>query len=184
MVLTGSECVASYDPDTGAQNWLVNGPTEQFVSSVVFHRGLVFLTAGFPDYWVMAIDPTGTGNVTKTHVRWSKKTKDGGYVPSPVASDGRFYVVNDDGIGSCWDAATGKQLWKERLGGHQSGSGVVAGGNVYFTDDEGVTFVLKAGPEFELVSRNPIGERCYSSPAFSDGAIFLRGEKHLYCVGR
>jgi outer membrane protein assembly factor BamB len=182
MVLTGSKCVTGYDPDTGKQLWIVDGPTEQFVSSVVFHRGLVFLTAGFPDRWVMAIDPTGSGNVTKSHVRWSKKN-DGGYVPSPVAHDGHFYLVTDEGMASCWEAATGKRVWHERLGRHHSGSGVAAGGYVYFADDDGVTFVLKASPEFELVARNPIGERCYSSPAFSDGEIFLRGERHLYCIG-
>jgi outer membrane protein assembly factor BamB len=183
MVLSGSKCVASYDPETGRQNWIVNGPTEQFVSSVVFHRGLVFLTAGYPERWVMAIDPTGTGNVTKTHVHWSKRN-DGGYVPSPVAHDGHFYLVTDEGMASCWNAKTGKRVWSERLGRHHSGSGVVAGGHVYFTDDDGDTFVLKASPEFELVSRNPIGERCYSSPAFSDGEIFLRSEQHLFCIGR
>jgi outer membrane protein assembly factor BamB len=183
MVLTGSKCVASYDPDTGKQNWIVNGPTEQFVSSVVFHRGLVLLTAGYPERWVMAIDPTGTGNVTKSHVRWSKKN-DGGYVPSPVAHNGHFYLVTDEGVGSCWEVRTGKRVWSERLGGHHSGSGVVAGGHVYFTDDDGETFVLKASPEFELVSRNKIDEHCYSSPAFSDGEIFLRGERHLFCISQ
>jgi outer membrane protein assembly factor BamB len=183
MVLTGALTVAGYDPDTGEQLWLVNGPTEQFVSSMVYHEGVAFLTAGFPKFWVMAIDPTGHGNVTKTHVRWSKQTTDGGYVPSPVAHGGRFFVVNDNGLASCWDAKSGKELWKERLGGHQSGSGVVAGGKVYFTDDNGETFVLRAGPEFDLIARNPIGERCFSSPAFSDGAIFIRGEKHLFCIG-
>ncbi len=130
----------------------------------------------------MAIDPTGRGNVTKTHVRWSRKNE-GGYVPSPVAADGLAFVVTDEGVGSCWDVRTGKLKWKERLGGHHSGSGVVAGGRVYFTDDDGVTFVLAASPEFEVVARNPIGEHCYSSPAFSDGEIFLRGERHLFCIG-
>ncbi len=181
MVLTGSKCVASYDPDTGKQLWLVRGPTEQFVSSVVFQNGTVFLTAGFPDRWVMAIDPTGSGDVTKTHVLWSKKN-DGGYVPSPVAAGGYFFVVTDEGVGSCWNAKTGKALWHERLGGHHSGSGVVAGGHVYFTDDEGVTFVLNPSPEYEPAARNSIGEHCYSSPAFSDGEIFLRGETHLFCI--
>jgi outer membrane protein assembly factor BamB len=180
MVLTGSKCVAGYDPDTGRQLWLVDGPTEQFVSSVVFHRGLVFLTAGYPDRWVMAIDPTGSGDVTKTHVRWSQKN-DGGYVPSPVAHGGHFYLVTDEGLASCWDLS-GRRLWRERLGRHHSGSGVVADGKVYFTDDDGVTFVLRAAPEFEVLAKNPIGERCYSSPALSDGEVFLRGEKHLFCI--
>jgi outer membrane protein assembly factor BamB len=101
-----------------------------------------------------------------------------------VAHDGHFYLVTDEGVGSCWEARTGRRVWSERLGGHHSGSGVVAGGHVYFTDDNGETFVLKASPEFELASRNRIGEHCYSSPAFSDGEIFLRGEQHLFCIGQ
>lgn len=182
MVLTGSKCVAGYDPDTGKQLWIVNGPTEQFVSSVVYHAGLVFLTAGFPERWVMAIDPTGHGNVTQSKVVWSKKN-DGGYVPSPVAHGGQAFVVTDEGLGSCWDVKSGTPHWRERLGGHHSGSGVVAEGRVYFTDDAGVTFVLAATSAFELLAKNPIGERVYSSPAFASGDIFLRGEKHLYCLG-
>ncbi|OWK39684.1 PQQ-binding-like beta-propeller repeat protein [Fimbriiglobus ruber] len=184
MVLTGSKCVTSYDPDTGKQNWIVTGPTEQFVSSVVFQEGIVFLTAGFPEYWLMAIDPSGTGNVTKSHVIWSKKTKDAGYVPSPVAWGGKFFVVSDDGVGSCWDLKTDKEFWKERLGGHHSGAGVVAGGKVYFTDDNGVTFVIAARDEFDLIAKNTIGEKCFSSPALSDGDIFIRGENHLFCIGK
>ena len=80
LVLTGCKCVASYDPDTGKQLWIIDGPTEQFVSSMVLHDGVLLLTAGFPVYWVMAIDPSGSGNVTKTHILWSKKNE-GGYVP-------------------------------------------------------------------------------------------------------
>ena len=116
LVLTGSKCVASYDPDTGKQLWIIDGPTEQFVSSMVLHDGVLFMTAGFPVHWVMAIDPTAPGNVTKTHVLWSKKNE-GGYVPSPVAHDGKLFLVDDEGVASCWDVKTGKQYWKERLSG-------------------------------------------------------------------
>ena len=116
LVLTGSKCVASYDPDTGKQHWIIDGPTEQFVSSMVLHDGVLLMTAGYPVHWVMAIDPSGSGNVTKTHVLWSKKNE-GGYVPSPVAHDGKLYLVDDKGVASCWDVKTGKQDWKERLSG-------------------------------------------------------------------
>ncbi|VTT98597.1 Pyrrolo-quinoline quinone OS=Pedosphaera parvula (strain Ellin514) GN=Cflav_PD1224 PE=4 SV=1: PQQ_3: PQQ_2 [Gemmataceae bacterium] len=183
LVLTGSKCVASYDPDTGKQNWIINGPTEQFVSSMVLHDGVLLMTAGFPEHWVMAIDPSGSGNVTKSHVLWSKQ-KEGGYVPSPVAHAGKLFLVDDRGVASCWDVKTGKQYWKERLSGKgHHASGVAADGRVYFTSDEGVTFVLKASAEYEVLAQNPLGERVFSSPAFSDGEIFLRGAKHLWCIG-
>jgi outer membrane protein assembly factor BamB len=180
-VLTGSKCVAGYDPDTGKQHWRIDGPTEQFVSSLVADGGVLFLTAGFPDHWVMAIDPSGSGDVTRTHVLWAKKN-DGGYVPSPVADAGHFFLVTDEGLASCWEAKTGRLCWKERLGKHHSASAVAAAGRVYFTDDDGVTFVVRAAPEFEVLARNPIGERCFSSPAFSDGEVFVRGERHLFCI--
>lgn len=183
LVLTGSKCVASYDPDTGKQLWLVDGPTEQFVSSVVLHNGVLLLTAGFPQHWVMAIDPSGTGNVTKTHILWSKKGE-GGYVPSPVAHEGKLFLVDDAGVASCWDVKTGKMLWKERLSGKKHhASAVAADGRIYLTSDEGTTFVLKAGAEFEVLSKNALGEPVFASPAFSDGQIFIRGAKHLWCIG-
>ena len=182
LVLTGSKCVASYDPDTGKQNWIVNGPTEQFVSSMVLHDGVLLLTAGYPDNWIMAIDPGGSGNVTKPHGLWSK-SKEGGYVPSPVAHAGRLFLVDDKGVASCWDVKTGKQYWKERLSGKgHHASAVAADGRIYFVADDGTTFVVKASDEFELLATNPLGERVFASPAFSDGDIFLRGAKHLWCV--
>jgi outer membrane protein assembly factor BamB len=183
MVLTGSKCVASYEPDTGKQFWIVDGPTEQFVSSMVLHDGVLLLTAGFPENWVMAIKPDGSGNVTRTHVLWSKKGE-GGYVPSPVAFAGKLFLVDDHGVASCWDVKTGKQYWKERLSGKgHHASSVAADGRIYLTADDGTTFVLKAGDEFEILAQNPLGERVFASPAFSDGDIFLRGTKHLWCIG-
>lgn len=183
LVLTGSKCVASYDPDTGKQLWIVDGPTEQFVSSVVMHDGVLLLTAGFPQYWIMAIKPDGTGNVTKTHVLWSKP-KEGGYVPSPVAHDGKLFLVDDNGVASCWDVKTGKLYWKERLGSKKHhASAVAADGRIYLPSDEGVTYVLKASEEFDMLAKNSLGEGVFASPAFSDGDIFIRGAKHLWCIG-
>lgn len=184
MVLTGSKCVTSYDPDTGKLIWIVDGPTEQFVSSVVYHDGLILLTAGFPVYWVMAIDPTGTGNVTKTHVVWSKKNE-GTYVPSPVAHDGKMFLIDDKSYkASCWDVKTGKMYWQEQLGRVKfHASAIVAQGRVYLTADDGITYVLKASDDYELLAKNPIGEKVMSSLAFSNGDVFIRGDKHLWCIG-
>jgi outer membrane protein assembly factor BamB len=184
LVLTGSKCVASYDPDTGAQNWIINGPTEQFVSSMVYNDGVLLLTAGFPEHWVMAIDPNGHGNVTKSHVLWAKQ-KEGGYVPSPVAYQGKLFLVDDRGVASCWDVNTGKQYWKERLSGKgHHASAIASEGRIYFTADDGVTFVVNASEQFEVVARNPLGDRVFASPAFSDGDIFLHSAKAVWCIGK
>ena len=183
MVLTGAETVASYDPDTGKQLWEVTGPTEQFVASMVYAKGLFFLTAGFPTYHVMGIKPDGSGNVTKTHVAWHVQNGGAGYVPSPAVHGDLLFLVHDAGHATCRDALTGKLHWNQRLGKHHSASPVVADGRLYFTDDDGNTFVVKADQKFELVEKNPIGEDCYASPAMSKGQIFLRGSKHLWCIG-
>jgi outer membrane protein assembly factor BamB len=182
LVLSGSKCVASYDPDTGKQLWIIDGPTEQYVASLVFLQDVLFLTAGFPEFHLMGIRPDGEGNVTQTHVLWHDR-RGASYVPSPIAWDRYFFVVSDGGVASCLEAKTGKRLWMERLGRHHSASLVAADGYLYFPDDDGITFVLKAGPKFEVVSRNALEEECYASPAIAHGQLFIRTLHHLYCIG-
>jgi len=181
MVLSGSKCIASYDPDSGKQIWIIDGPTEQFVASLVFAENILFMTAGFPTYHLMGIRPDGVGNVTKSHVLWHD-TRSADYVPSPIAFDRYFYFVNDNGLAGCILAKTGQRLWTQRLGRHHSASPVSAGGYLYFPDDDGTTFVLKGGPTFEVVGKNALGEECYSSPAISHGQLFIRTLHHLWCI--
>lgn len=182
LVLSGSKSVAAYDPDTGKQIWVMDGPTEQFVASLVYTDGVLLVTGGFPQLHILGVDPRGHGNVTDTHILW-RTHKGVSYVPSPVADGSYFYVVADNGIASCFEATTGKVMWKERLGRRHSGSAVSAGGHVYFVDDDGETFVVKASPTFELVAQNSLGEECFASPAVSRGQFFIRTTGHLYCIG-
>ncbi|MFO0969997.1 MAG: PQQ-binding-like beta-propeller repeat protein [Gemmataceae bacterium] len=185
MVLTGSFCTTSYDPDSGKLIWIVDGPTEQFVASPVYGEGLIFLTAGFPTFHNMAIRPDGAGNVTKTHVVWHEKTsaRKASYVPSPLAYDKWFYMISDLGPLSCFEAKSGTRLWMEELGRHHSASPVLIDGHVYMTDDDGITYVIKGGASFDLVARNELNEKCYSSPAVSQGRILLRTTGHLWSIG-
>jgi hypothetical protein len=185
LVLSGSKSVASYDPDTGKQLWVIDGPTEQFVASLVYEEGQLFMTAGFPQYHVMAIDPSGSGNVTKTHVTWHHRgsNKDMSYVPSPIAHAGHFFLVSDTGNASCYNVKSGERLWLEPLGEHHSASPIEAGGLLYFPDDKGTTWVIKAGSKFEVVSKNELGEACSASPAVSRGQIFIRTLNTLWCIG-
>src|SRR5262245_51700847 len=135
----------------------------------------------------MAIRPDGEGNVTKTAVAWHER-RGAAYVPSPIAHGPYFFVVSDrnnseNGMASCFEAKTGKRLWMERLGRHFSASPVSAAGYLYFLDDDGSTHVLKAGPTFEVVRKNELGEPCRASPAIAHGQLFIRGVNHLYCIG-
>jgi outer membrane protein assembly factor BamB len=182
LVLSGSKCVASYDPDTGKQWWIIDGPTEQFVASLVYLNDVLFMTAGFPTYHVMGIRPDGAGNVTPSHVLWhSTQAQD--YVPSPIAYDKYLFLVNDNGMASCWEAATGKLQWRQRLGRHHSASPVRVGGRLYFVDDDGQTFVLQAGKQFRLLAKNALGDECYASPAVAHGQLYIRTLHDLYCIG-
>ena len=185
MILSGDKCVASYDPNDGSRHWIIDGPTDQFVASIVHNpkADLLFVTGGYPELHILGVRPDGHGNITPTHLAW-RTTKGVSYVPSPIAAGDWFFVVSDSGTASCFEAATGTILWQERLGGEHHASLVSANGLLYFLSDEGVMTVVQAGPQFQLIARSEIGERCFASPALSEGQIFLRGDRHLYCIGR
>ncbi len=184
MILSGSKCVTSYDPNTGARHWIIDGPTEQTVASMVYNEkaGLLFYTGGFPELHILAIRPDGEGNVTKTHIAW-RTTKGVSYVPSPVSIGDYFVVVTDNtGTLTCFEARDGTMLWSEKPG-FSHASLVTAGGLVYTLSDAGVMRIFKPGPAYQEVAKNDIGEKCFASPAISDGQIFLRSDKHLFCIG-
>ena len=181
MVLSGSKCIVSLDPHDGSRLWEVDGPTEQFVASMVYDGDLFFMAAGFPDYFVTALRPDGNGDVTDSHVAWESRAAKC-YVPSPVVLNGYLMVADDRGTANCFDAKTGDAWWKERLGNHFSASLIHANGFVYFLADNGVAKVVRPGRTLDVVAENPLGENVYSSPAISSGQLFLRGEHHLYCI--
>lgn len=184
LLLSGSKSVASYDPRSGARHWYMNGPTEQFVASLVYSHGLVYVTGGFPDKHILAIDPRGTGDITDTHIKWHHLRTGVSYVPSPVAVGDYFLVASDEGVGTCFEATTGKIAWQKRMAGHYSGSLLTANGLVYFLDDDGVTQVVKPGPELNIVATNSLGDPCFASPAASDGQLLIRGDEYLWCIGK
>ncbi len=182
MILSGSKCVASYDPDTGKQHWIIDGPTQQYVASIVYNGDMLFMTCGFPDLYIQAIRPDWVGNITRTHVVW-QKDRDCSYVPSPVVIGPYFIVVDDNGVLSCFEAKSGKRFWRERLRGRHSASLLSANGLVYILSDKGAMTILRPGEEFEVVGRNELGEETNASPVVSGRKLFLRGDKHLYCIG-
>lgn len=182
MMLSGSKHILSLDPRDGTEHWRIQGPTEQFVASPVFDGKLLFMAAGYPDYHVMAIRPDGSGDVTKTHVAWHE-TNAKCYVPSPVLADGYLIVADDRGTVNCYAADSGKRWWQERLGKGFSNSLVTANGLVYLVADDGLTKVIRPGRKLEVVAENPLGESIFSSPAIADRRVYLRGEKHLFCIG-
>lgn len=183
MILSGSKCVASYDPNTGQRHWIIDGPTEQMVASMVYNEkaDMLCYTGGFPKFHVLGIKPDGQGNVTQTHEAW-RSTHHPSYVPAPVSIGEHFVVISDTGTVSCYQARDGQLLWSERLEAEHA-SLVTAGNLIYCLADSGLTTVLKDGPEFQVVAHNELGEKCFASPAISDGQLFLRSDNHLFCIG-
>lgn len=183
LVLSGSKSIASYDPASGKLIWTIDGPTDQWVASPVYSEkaNLFFITGGFPDHHLLAIKPDSTGNITDTpQIVWHGR-QGVAYVPSPIAAGDWFFITDDRGFAHCFDALTGAERWEERFG-RQHASIVSAEGLLYFLNDAGECRVVKASDKFELIATNPLGESTYASPAFSDGQIFLRSDRNLFCI--
>ena len=183
MVFSGSKHIISLNPENGDVHWVVEGPTEQFVASMVYDGELFYMCAGYPTYHVMGIDPRGKGDVTESHVRWhSKEVRC--YVPSPVVIGDYLIVADDRGTANCYSTKDGTRLWLDRLGNHFSASLLKADGLAYLIADNGITKIVRPGKELEIVAENPLNEYVYASPAMANNRLFIRGEKHLYCIGK
>jgi outer membrane protein assembly factor BamB len=183
LIQCGDRCVASFDPDTGRQIWTIDGPSEEFVATPTYSEraGLVYISSSWPKRILLAIQPDGSGNVMETHVAW-QDTKGAPYVPSMIVAGDYLLSVNNGGTAFCYYAANGEVLWQQMLGRHHA-SPVLAGGLVFFINDDGRVNVIRPGREFDRVATYELGEPCYASPAVSDGRIYLRGFKHLFCIG-
>lgn len=185
MILSGDKSVASYDPRNGKRHWYMDGPTEQFVASIVYNpkADLLMVSGGYPDLHILGLRHDGRDTLGDESIRW-RTTKGVSYVPSPISEGDYFLIVSDAGIGTCFEAATGKIQWQERLEGGHHASLVSAEGRVYFLGDNGLATVVKPGPFFEVLARNKLDDHFFASPAISNKRIYLRGEHNLYCVGQ
>ena len=183
IVSPASGIVAAYEPENGKEIWRVGyGLGYSVVPRPIYTNGLVVLSSGFDNPVVYAIDPKGAkGDVTNTHVKW-KERKSAPCTPSIVAVGDEVYWVSDSGIAACADAKSGKIHWSQRLGGNFSASPVVAEGRVYFQNETGVGFVVKAEKTFELISENDLGEKSLASYCVTDGILFIRTENHLWKI--
>lgn len=188
IVISGGDCVTGHDPATGKELWRANGlnpdndPFHRVVGSPVIFEDIIYAPSKFKP--LLALRAGGRGDITTSHLLWS--TTNGPDVPTPVTDGKYFYIVNDRGIMSCLDARTGAEIYgQQRLKpAAYSGSPVLADGKIYVTNEDGLTTVVKAGPTFEVLAENALEDYCLSSPAISDGQIFIRTAQNLYCIGK
>lgn len=188
IVVTGGDVVTGHDLATGKELWRAKGlnpenaPFYRIVASPIVYDGVVYAPTRVKP--LLALRAGGRGDVTASHLLWS--TPNGPDVPTPVTDGKYFYIVNDKGIVYCLDAKTGKEVYgQQRLKpGTYSASPVLADGKIYVTSEDGLTSVFKAGPAFEVLAENPLNEYSLSSPAVSDGQLFIRTANALYAIGK
>jgi len=183
MVVMGGNQLDGYDPTNGKQLWflprIVGGRT---VSGATVAEGMAFATQGKSGP-LLAVKLGGTGQLPRSDITWKfeKGTPDS---CTPVAWEDHLFTITDNGIARCFDIHTGRTLWTERLKGDYKASPVAAEGRIYFLNIHGLCTVVAAGAQFDKLAENQIDDDTIASPALSDGRLYLRGHKAMYCVGR
>lgn len=181
LLSLGSMALYGYDPLTGAERWRADATgSHSGACRPVLGHGLVFMPMGAgQELW--AVRPDGHGVVTDTHVVWKQK-RGTPRRPSPLLVDDLLFLVDDGGVASCLEAKTGKEVWKERLGGNYSASPIYSGGKIYFFDQDGKGTIIKAARKYEVIAVNRLDNGFMASPAVSGNALFLRSKTDLYCI--
>jgi len=181
MLSVGAKAVYGYDPASGRELWKVRTPAFSGAASPVYGRGIAYMVTGFGKTELLAVRVDGRGDVTDTHVAW----RTGSLVPqtpSPLVVGELFFMINDTGTVTCLEAASGTQVWRERLRGNFAASLLHAEGHLYCFSREGVTTVLKAARDYEVLATNRLDGGFMASPAVAGKALFLRTREHLYRI--
>jgi outer membrane protein assembly factor BamB len=185
LIMTGCDLVTSLNPLSGELNWEVQGATTECVTSTLSDGKHVYTSGGYPRNHMSAVLADGSGKLA-----WENDSRV--YVPSLLIHHGNLYGVLDAGIAAAWNAQTGKELWRNRLGGTFSASPILVGSNIYAWNEAGECFVFRAKPDgFELLAKNQLGEESLSTPVICDSKIYYRcsqivdgkRQEYLYCLG-
>jgi outer membrane protein assembly factor BamB len=182
-----------YNPASGEELWRLAGNSEIAIPTPVAGAGLVIVTNGYRGVQpIYAIKPGSKGDITlkgddtkNDAIAWSTK-RGGPYIPTPLIYRDQLYLLQGNGVVAAHDVRTGQRIYQERLvatGGSFSASPVAADGKVYFASEDGDMYVVQAGPKFELLATNPIGEILMASPAISEGVLYVRGLKNVFAIG-
>lgn len=185
-VLTGCDLVTSLNPLTGETLWETEGATTECVTSTVTDGLHVYTSGGYPKNHISAVAADGSKKLA-----WENSVR--AYVPSLLEKDGYLYAALDVGVATCWNAATGEEVWKGRLAGTFSSSPVLVGNRIYATNEEGTTFVFMATPDgFQKLATNQLGESVFATPTFCHSKVFARvahqtdgqRQEFVYCLGK
>ncbi|HEY2934809.1 MAG TPA: PQQ-binding-like beta-propeller repeat protein [Acidobacteriota bacterium] len=191
LITNATKFVRGYDPATGKELWRLTPNPEITATTPIIAQDLIFIANGYaPIQPIYAIRPGGNGDISlkenqesSQSIAWSKK-RGGPYMPTPLAYGDYLYVCGNSGILTCYKLQTGERVYQQRIGqgGAYSASPVAADGRIYFASEDGDVHVVKAGPEYQLIATNPVGEVCMATPAISEGMIILRGQHHVFGI--
>ena len=182
LISSGSEVCIAYDPLTGKEIWRILYISDSAISMPVYCDSVLIISTGFgAPVRMMGMNPRGRGNITESNLLW-KVEQDVPGINSPVAVNGRLYMVQEKGVVTCLDVKTGKVIWKNRLKGEFYSSPVYADGYVYFPGKQGTVYILREGPVFQLVAGNRLTGENWSSMAVSGKSFLLRTDKYLYRI--
>jgi outer membrane protein assembly factor BamB len=184
LVSQGGDVVQGHDLKTGELIWTSEQQGEGLVPSPVIGGEVVLAASGWGGRESFkAFRLGGKGDLRETNLLWEQR-KGLPKIPSPLHFNGHFFAVTEGGIATCYKAENGEIVWQERVGGNHSASPVLADGKIFFLSEEGETTIIEAGPEFKVLARNSVGEKCQASMAVSNGQLFIRSEKRLWCIGQ
>ncbi len=180
IITCSNPWVIAYNPAGGREIWRADCLEGDGAPSPIYARGLVLATN--VSSVLAAIRPDGRGNVTKTHIVW--QAEDGlPDIASPVSNGQLVFLLATEGYVTCYDISTGARLWEEDLETPFISSPSMVGGKLYITSRKGVTTIISAARKYQRISTARLGENCEASPAFGPGRIYMRGQKHLFCIG-
>jgi outer membrane protein assembly factor BamB len=194
LVTNASNYIRGYDPETGVERWRLGGSSKITAPTPVFTRGVIVVASGrAPERPVFAIKPGAAGDITlgaghssSAHVLWSR-TGRGSYMPTPLIHDDVLYVLANQGLLDAYDLRSGEEVYRQRIphgGSGFSASPVLAGGRLYLSSEDGDIFVIRAGRTFEILGRYPMGEPLMATPALAGNTMYVRGERHLFAIGK
>lgn len=183
IILPGSNVVQALDATTGKEVWRVRYDGYSVIPKPIIAEGLIMICTGYDKPVLIAIKPDGQGDVTDSHVAWQIKAGVP-HTPSLCTRDGLLFMVSDSGIASCVDAKTGKEVWKERIGGNFSASPLLSGDKLYLLNEEGDTTIIRASSTFEKLGKNSLGDRTLASMAVIDNDLLIRSKSGLWRIGK
>ncbi len=174
LILSADPTVAAYDVETGEELWATECMMGEVGPSAAYFDGFIFASNEYAR--LVALDAK-TGEI---------KWEDDEYLPevaSPVAANGLLFIATSYGVFACYDAKTGDKLWEQEFGNGFYASPVIAGNKIYALDTDGEVHIMEVSREAKIIGTAQLGEEGYTTPAFSDGRIYIRGLNQLYCFG-